>query len=226
MDYEIKTNERGCWKVKGVYGDMSCTELSTYIHCRNCPEFTRAGRELFSKNHITDELLEEWTVKNAKSKESESKGDVSIVQFRLNDEWFALSTKFLLGANEVLPIHSVPHRTNAIFEGLVNINGELLCCISAYEVLGIKKQIDDNSKKKGYGRMVTISKDNDVFVFRVDELLRAKRIVSDDLKKPPATLSKSYRAFTKNVFLNEDRKVGFIDETVFFKALRESLNIG
>jgi chemotaxis-related protein WspD len=226
MDYEAKVNKCRCWKVIGVYGDMSCHELSTYIHCRNCPKFTKAGRELFSNNHITDELLDEWTVKNSRLKDSESKGDVSIVQFRLNNEWFALATKFLLGANEVLPVHSVPHRTNSIFEGLVNINGELLCCISAYEVLGIKKQISGDIKKKGYGRMVTIAKDNDVFVFKVDELLRAKRIVSDDLKKPPATLSKSYKSFTKNIFLNEDRKVGFIDETVFFKALRESLNIG
>ncbi len=212
-----------CWKTKGVYGNLSCKELSEYIHCRNCPQFTKAGRELFNKNFVTDDLLDEWTVKNAIPKINEQVGDISIVPFRLKDEWFALSTNLLIGANGVLSVHSLPHRSNSIFEGLVNINGELLCCVSAYEVLGLTDKIfkDDN---KGYKRMVIIKKNDDTFVFKVDELLRAERISSDDLKKPPATLTKSKASYTKNVYFKDKIEIGIINDDNFFKILKESLN--
>ncbi len=212
-----------CWKTKGVYGNLSCKELSEYIHCRNCPQFTKAGRELFNKNFVTDDLLDEWTVKNAIPKINEQVGDISIVPFRLKDEWFALSTNLLIGANGMLSVHSLPHRSNSIFEGLVNINGELLCCVSAYEVLGLTDKIfkDDN---KGYKRMVIIKKNDDTFVFKVDELLRAERISSDDLKKPPATLTKSKASYTKNVYFKDKIEIGIINDDNFFKILKESLN--
>jgi len=221
-----KTTEKRCWKTIGVYGDMSCPELNEYIHCRNCPVFTNAGRELFNNSFVSNELLDDWTIKNASAKDTEIIGDFSIVPFRLYNEWFALATKFLIGANEVLPVHSVPHRTNNIFKGLVNINGELLCCISAYEVLGLESVSYNENKKKGYERMLIIKKDNDVFVFKVDELLRAKKIKKKKLQKPPATLLKSFNSYTNAVFIDDDNTVGVIDEETFFKTIKESLNRG
>ncbi len=220
---EKSQNEIKCWKTKGVYGNLSCKELSEYIHCRNCPQFTKAGRELFNKNFVTNDLLDEWTVKNAIPKTNEQVGDISIVPFRLKDEWFALSTNLLIGANGVLSVHSLPHRSNNIFEGLVNINGELLCCVSAYEILGLTdKNFKDDSK--GYKRMVIIKKNDDIFVFKVDELLRAERISSDDLKKPPATLTKSKASYTKNVYFKDEIEIGIINDDNFFKILKESLS--
>jgi chemotaxis signal transduction protein len=72
--------------------------------------------------------------------------------------------------------------------------------------------------------MITIRKDNDVFVFKVDELLRAKRINSEMLSKPPATLSKSYKVYTKSIFMNDNDKIAIIDSDIFFKTLKESLH--
>ena len=33
-----------CWNKIGVSGDLSCPELNTHIHCRNCPVFAAAAR--------------------------------------------------------------------------------------------------------------------------------------------------------------------------------------
>ena len=71
MDEILDLPIEKCWKNIGVYGDMSCTKLSEFIHCRNCPEFTRSGRELFNQNIITKEQLGEWTRKNAIPKQDE-----------------------------------------------------------------------------------------------------------------------------------------------------------
>ncbi len=226
MSKNVEIPKEKCWKIIGVSGDLSCPELSEFIHCRNCPQFTRSGRELFNKKIITKKQLDEWTIKNAIPKKDDVVGDLSIVPFRLTDEWFALPTNLLIGATEVLTVHSVPHRTNNIFEGLVNVNGELLCCVSAYEVLGLKIRDTKNEKQIGYGRMVTIKHKDDTFVFKVDELLRAQRISSDEMRKPPATLTKSAKSYTKSVFLIEGIEVGILKGDAFFKTLRESLNKG
>ncbi len=224
MNQENPSQLTRCWKKIGVYGDLSCEKLPEYIHCRNCPEFTRSGRELFNQHEVSRLLLDEWTEKNAMVKTDEQLGDLSIVPFRLKDEWFALPTRFYVGANEIIPVHSVPHRSNKIFRGLVNINGELLCCISAYEVLGLSDKEYEETETQAYKRMVTIKNDEDVFVFSVDELLRAWRIGSDELRKPPATLTKSSRSYTQHVFIHEKMEIGIINSDNFFNTLKESLN--
>src|ERR1700722_15873698 len=39
----------GCWHRIGVSGDRSCPELSTFVHCRNCPAFAAAARAFFDR---------------------------------------------------------------------------------------------------------------------------------------------------------------------------------
>jgi len=38
-----------CWSEIGVFGDSSCPELRTYIHCHNCPVHSAAGLQLLNR---------------------------------------------------------------------------------------------------------------------------------------------------------------------------------
>ena len=50
----------GCWHRIGVSGDRSCPELSTFVHCRNCPVFAAAARVFFDRP-APEGYLAEWT---------------------------------------------------------------------------------------------------------------------------------------------------------------------
>ena len=41
--------ELPCWKTIGVEADRSCEQLQQHVHCRNCPTYRLAGRQLLNR---------------------------------------------------------------------------------------------------------------------------------------------------------------------------------
>lgn len=213
-----------CWKEIGVFGNGTCEKLNNWGHCRHCPEYSKAGRKLLDRP-IPPGLIQEWTSVIASKKEAETQGTLSVVVFRLSGELLAFKTIFFQEAVEVKKIHSIPSRTNNIFLGVVNINGELLLCVSAPALLGINETAEDTeNKKRIYKRMVVVNKDNQRFVFAVDEFIGIVRISSDNIQKAPATLYKSPNSLSAGIFEMNNKNVGLIDEDKFFQSLKRSLN--
>lgn len=128
-----------CWNRIGVKGDRSCPELSKYVHCRNCPVFTAAGQQLFEREPPPGHLAE-WTQRLAEPDVVAELGTVSVLVFRVGDEWLAMEIPLLVEIAELRPIHTIPHRSNAVLAGLVNIRGELHLCVSFGGLLGIEMQ--------------------------------------------------------------------------------------
>jgi chemotaxis-related protein WspD len=212
-----------CWKQRGVFGDSSCSKLADIIHCRNCVEYNKAGRTLFDRE-VTQEFLEEWTTNLTGIKETEALDTVSVIIMRIKNEWLALKTIFLQETTNVRPVHRVPLRTNNIFKGIVNINGELLLCISVADLLEYAHE-EDKGKDDAiiYKRMVVVNKDGERYVFPVDEILGIYRIPLSDLKEPPVTLSKSPMTLIEGIFNLNEKKVGLLGEGRFIHALKRSL---
>lgn len=158
-------------------------------------------------------------------KKAESPGAVSAVVFRLNDEFLALKTVAFLKALEMRPIHRVPFRTNHVFRGVVNVDGVLLPCISAAELMGISAA-DPSGKHDGhqcYRRLMVITREGARFVFPVDEVLGVIRVLPNQMQKPPETVSKSLTALTMHVFPWENRMVGLLDDQKLFTTFHGSL---
>lgn len=213
-----------CWKEKGVAGDASCPQLAEFGHCRNCPEYARAGRSLFDRN-IPAGFQEEWAKMLAGVKETESPGAISVVIFRLHNEFLALKTVVFLKALEMRPIHRVPFRTNRVFRGVVNVDGVLLPCISAAELMGISAE-DLQGKSGGhqcYRRLMVVTREGARCVFAVDEVLGVMRVLPDQLQQPPQTVSKSLTTLTMHVFQWENRTVGLLNDRKLFETFRGSL---
>jgi chemotaxis-related protein WspD len=143
---------------------------------------------------------------------------------RIKNEWLALKTIYLQETTGVRPVHRVPLRTNNIFMGIVNINGELLLCISLADLMEYAHEEDKwKDDAMVYKRMVVINKDSERYVFPVDEILGIYRIASSDLKEPPVTLSKSPVTLIEGVFNLNEKKVGLLGEDKFIHALKRSL---
>lgn len=212
-----------CWKKIGIFGDSTCPKLSELIHCRNCIEYNKAGRSLFNRE-VTNEFLEETTKNLTDVKKIKTLDFISVIIFRIENEWLALRTIYLQETTNMRPIHRVPFRTNNVFKGIVNINGELLLCVSLTNIMeNTSEETRDLKDENTYKRMLVIHKNNERYVFPVDEVLGIYRISSNEIQGVPATISKSPSSLIEGIFNLNENKVGLLGEDRFLQALKRSL---
>jgi chemotaxis-related protein WspD len=215
--------DRGCWKEIGTFGDRSCPEIAALAHCRNCPVYSAAGRRLLDREH-PEGYRQEWTDLLANRKDAGKVETVSIIVFRLREELLALKTVFFQEAAEAAVPHSIPLRTGEVFRGVVNVNGELILCVSVAALLGITGEENDKAAdRKVYPRLVVVSREGQRFAFPADEVLGVHRFTLAVLQELPATVSRSVRALTAGVLPWQERTVGLLEEEKFFAALSRSL---
>ncbi|HUT64354.1 MAG TPA: chemotaxis protein CheW [Anaerolineae bacterium] len=222
MNLNNDTHATKCWQYVGIYGDSTCTELEKVKHCRNCPAYIKAAKSLFDYE-IPKGYRKEQTKLIASSVQTEIPGTTFIIVFRLGNEWLALKSEYVQEVKEILPVHSVPFRSTNMLKGLVNINGELIPCISVTDIFGLSGDIEEHPQHIIYKRMIVVIKNGERFVFPVDEILGIRRISIDKLQKIPATLSKSSKALTRGILKLNEKVIGLLDEVKFFESLQRSL---
>lgn len=240
-----------CWNKIGVSGDSSCSELKTVIHCRNCPAYRAAGRTLLQRES-PDGYVEEWT--NILSKDwqqsvSEKEGKssslvkqensndeiIGLIIFRVSQEWLALPAWVIKEITHVHPVHTLPHRSNHVFAGIVNIRGEILMCILLRNLLSLPPaELNDKTNRIKndsaiipvvYERMIVIEIQSNRWVFPVDEILGVYRFSSKQLYDTPVVISKTPDTYTKKIFSIEGKNVNYLDyELVFYELLFYTLN--
>jgi chemotaxis-related protein WspD len=209
-----------CWQEIGMAGDRSCEALSRYVHCRNCPDYSSLGRTLLDQEMAADyrhDLSEDL----ARAASAAVEDAVSVLVFRAASEWFALPS---LVFQEVAPYQKayvLPFRSGALLAGLVNVNGELLLCVSLATALGIPA--GEKAAPGGKPRLCVVRTGRERFAFAVDEILGVRRISAGLLQPVPATLAKSPSAQVTSCFKLDGRNVGMIDEKRLFNSLDRSL---
>lgn len=203
-----------CWKRIGIHGDKSCVELAQHSHCRNCPRFSQAAALLLDRELPTAHDL----ASPAREDEAFAHGDTeSVMVFRVGAEWFALPTLVLDEIIRRRPIHSLPHRRNPGLLGLVNVQGELVICVSIAQLLvGAVSTVDQ-------AWLIVIRHENRRLAFPVDEVRHARHHAPDQLRPVPATLARSASAFTRGLLSWQGMEVGRLDEQLVFAALERCL---
>lgn len=208
-----------CWNRIGVSGDHSCPELMQFIHCRNCPVFASAARAFFDRS-APEGYLADWAALLGGEQESTSDVDrVSVLIFRLYDDWLALSLRAVVEVTPVRPVHRIPHRTNNVLAGLANLRGQLHLCVSLHGLLDVARPTD-SAPQGGVSRMVVIRQGAELWVFMADEVLGVHSVARSALRPAPSTLADPAVSFSQSVFGWEDRSVGYLDEQRIFAALR------
>jgi len=222
-NYEIKNLEEQCWNVIGVFGSGVCEKLDIYSHCRLCPVYSEKGRSLFDRQ-TTEELIEQWTKEISEPKQTERSDTISVVIFRVKNEWFALSTSYFKEAVHFRTIHTVPDRSNDVFLGIANINGELLLCINSFRVFGVDMSGSQKDLSDKHLRMIVLKENNDRYVLIVDEIMGVIRLSMEETVKGPSTLVNAPESLSKSVFQYNGKKIGFIDPEKLFRSLNGSLS--
>jgi chemotaxis-related protein WspD len=219
----------GCWHRIGVSGDRSCPELSTFVHCRNCPAFAAAARSFFDRT-APEGYLAEWSTwlagSDAQGPRGEGRGDdaeddatarregVSILIFRLGPEWLAFRTRAVAEVTRPRPVHRVPHRSNRILAGLVNLQGRAQLCVSLHGLLGVESP--------GSPPRLVVLRDRDraeTWAFGADEVSGVRRFPRSQWGAVPSTLVNPAVGFSQAILAWDGRSVGLLDERRVFAAL-------
>ncbi len=167
-----------CWNKIGISGDRSCPELNSFIHCRNCPVFSAAARTFFDRA-APEEYLEDWARWLASSHLHGTRGEesqdatgalrtdgASVLIFRLATEWLAICTQTIVEVTLPRVVHQVPHRSNQVFTGLVNLQGQVQLCFSLHSLLGTSVSVSPT-------RLIVLrdQEQGETWAFPADEVL-------------------------------------------------------
>lgn len=215
-----------CWKNIGSFGGKSCPELKQHIRCLNCEVFHAAAATLLNRD-APEGYLESWTERIAAPHLPKLADTRSVVIFRIGGEWLALPTAVFMEVVEVRPIHTLPHRKDALVRGLVMVRGELLICVSLPHLLGVEETASRAAHRQTgqsvYERMLVLSHHGERVVFSVHEVHVGVRYHPDNLKPVPATVAQSAVRYTSGLLDWENRHVGVLDEDLVFHVLNRQL---
>jgi chemotaxis-related protein WspD len=218
------TETRRCWSRIGTWGDGSCPELVKAVHCRNCPVYSQGAVELLDRE-LPEGYTERWTRHFATAQAAGERGAESVVIFRIGLEWFALPTDIFCEVCDTRPVHSLPHRRDAIVRGVVNVRGELRVCVSLADLLGVDRPAAAQvaGVRGGMERFLVIQRKGERLVFSVDEVYGIHRYHSTQLRDTPATVARATASYTNAVLPWEGQTVGVLNSARVFDSLNRSL---
>lgn len=214
-----------CWNRIGVWSrnEKRCERLQEYIHCQNCPVYSRSGKQLLERE-MADSYLDECTENLACSKEGAQQNLVSAIIFRVGNEYYALSTLLFNEITHMRPIHSIPHRRNRILRGLINIRGELLLCFSLGRLFELTRaEISHKNEPKPNERLIIIKHNSNRYSFPVSEILGVFRYNPETLGTAPSTLPDSGSSYITGVLEHKQKKIGCIDADLLVSALDRTI---
>ena len=208
-----------CWKRIGIWGDRSCPELPAHGHCRNCPVYATGAARLLD-TEVSADYLAAGARHYAQAKTETRVGEKSAVIFRVAGEWLALPAEVFQEIAPVRPVHSLPHRRDALVSGLVNVRGELLVCVSLPVALGLAAPA---GAAPATARHVVVGRGAERFVFAADEVAGLHRYDEPSVAPVPATLAHAQAVHTRGLLHWQERPVGLLDAGLLFRSLNRGL---
>ena len=214
-----------CWNRIGVRGDSSCERLADYVRCLNCPVFETAAAKLLEKPIPLIDLSRHELRAPAQPQPAAQGASESFLVFRIGAEWLALPTPIFKRIVQTRPIHTLPHRQHRAVLGVVNVQGELLVCLSLAHLLGFEPDTAarDDRARHDLPRLLVVSRAEEHAVFPVDQVDGVHRLASASFRAPPATLSQAAAAHTRAVAPWRGVSVGLLDADALFDTLNRSL---
>ncbi len=210
-----------CWNTIGIRGDGSCPELKRLAHCQNCPVYVTAAQSLLDRDPPA-EYSAAATAHFAEPRLAEQRSTESVVIFSLGLEWMALPVSAVAEIARTRQVHSLPQRRGHI-DGVVNVHGELVVCVSLARMLGLEPAAPDlKAQPNGRSRILVIQREDVRAVCPVDEVHGIHQFHPQQAQDVPATVAKSASTFTRKILPWRERSVGILNDQLLFIALKRS----
>ncbi|KQV89505.1 chemotaxis protein CheW [Pelomonas sp. Root1237] len=234
-----------CWNRIGIRGDGSCPELKQHVHCSHCPTHAAAALALLDRQ-APPGYLADCTRHMAQAHEAGLAEVGSAVIFRIGAEWLALPTPVFQEVAALPAIHSLPSRRGGVVQGVANVRGELLVCVSLGSVLGLAHVAETGHARQRLTlrRLVVIGLDGQRLGFAVDEMHGIRRFDPATLKPVPATVARATATYSKAILAwhepatrppergrtpreapggSNERAVGLLDEQLLLYTIQRGL---
>ena len=207
-----------CWNRIGIHGDKSCPLLSEHIHCRNCAVYSAAATHLLDRYALLQEDHEQVSA----VVETDVK-TLSLLMFRLGEEWLGLATRSLVEVAPLQTIHSLPHQRSRALLGVANVRGALVACLSLVELLGLDATHNGAAGARVMPRMLIIAARGGPVVVPVDEVDGIHAIDERILEAASQSGVQASAKYTRGVLPFKGRSLRWLDEEQLLSAVTRSL---
>ena len=208
-----------CWNRIGIYGDKSCPVLPEHIHCRNCSVYSAAATRLLDRYSFEQEHVEQYATRVDERKVATR----SMMIFRLGEEWLGLATRCLDEVAPMQPIHSLPHQRSRALQGVANVRGALVPCLSLIELLGLDPALAGPTSLRVMPRMLILAAHGGPVVLTVDEVDGIHNIEERVLSTASASGEHASAKYTRGVLQWKTRSLRWLDEEQLLNAITRSL---
>lgn len=208
-----------CWNRIGIYGDKSCPVLPEHIHCRNCSVYLAAATRLLDRYSFEQEHVEQYATRVDERKVATR----SMMIFRLGEEWLGLATRCLDEVAPMQPIHSLPHQRSRALQGVANVRGALVPCLSLIELLGLDPALAGPTSLRVMPRMLILAAHGGPVVLTVDEVDGIHNIEERVLSTASASGEHASAKYTRGVLQWKTRSLRWLDEEQLLSAITRSL---
>lgn len=216
-----------CWNTIGVWGNDAnrCDKLETLAHCHNCEVYQRAGREIFERE-ISNSYIEYWTQRYAEPALTGIDDFISVVSFRVGEQWYALPSE---GLHEIVQnpgIHRIPHNKNPLLKGLINLRGRIYPCYNLAVVFGAEdsdKPSAPSLKTRQSNRLLVISYLDELYAFPVAEIAGVNRYARSSLEKPSALDDALKSTLISAIIKLSDKRLHLLDASAVFDEIKSDV---
>ncbi len=135
------------------------------------------------------EELQAQTLEVARVLEEDACERTSVLVVECAGERLGLPGSLVRRVSATLAVHRVPHRSNAVLRGIVNLGGQLSLVGDLAALLELPKSATNASGDAGRDRrMLLLGESPEHWVVEVDRVLGVLRIESTRLEAPPLTI--------------------------------------
>jgi chemotaxis-related protein WspD len=181
--------------------------------------YSAAGRGLLDRT-APDDYAKEWETALRGVEEHRGR-TMPVLVFRLGPEWLSLPASAIGYVTEQRLVHRLPHRTDRVLAGVVNIQGELHLAFNLRALLELSGDTPEgvSLSRRIYPRMLLFRRGPQAFAFGVDEVFGIAPLELERLQAVPVTVSKALATFTRGLFSFRDRSVGLLDDELLVHSV-------
>jgi chemotaxis-related protein WspD len=141
---------------------------------------------------------------------------LSVLAFRTGGELVAVPAAEACRVIAPTTVHRVPHRSNAVFLGIANHDGEILLCASIEAALGLAPRAVDAPP----AAFVVAENGRERWAFGVDAVVGVVDVAESALRSPPLTVSAARSGCVRTLARIEGGEAIVLDVGALFALLR------